>query len=217
MDFTGKFVKARHKNRSQFDALVYRCHKQAFNVAFRLTGNTSDAEDLTQEAFLRAYRFFDRYNENMPFENWLFRIMHNVFIDELRRRPKVRVPSSKDADFNSPKSVLVQTISLDQPINHTSSGDSDVYLEIPDSTFNPECLLVDSSLNEQLQEALNSLPEEFRIAVVLADIKDMSYEEIAQTMGCSLGTVRSRLHRGRRLLRQKLNVGALPEGAPAVA
>src|SRR6266550_1779356 len=100
---------ARH-DRSEFDTLVRRCHRQAYNIAYRLAGNHADAEDLTQEAFLRAYRFFDRYNRQMPFENWLYRIISNVFIDELRKRPKVKSQS------------------LDQPLAGLSP-DSDIKLE----------------------------------------------------------------------------------------
>src|SRR5690348_18108653 len=89
-------------------------HRHAYNVAFRMTGNHADAEDLTQESFLRAYRFFDRYNREMPFENWLYRIMSRVFIDEIRKRPKFK------------------TQSLDQPLNTGEGGEADVLLEIPD-------------------------------------------------------------------------------------
>ena len=151
-----------------------------------MAGNHSDAEDLTQETFLRAYRFFDRYNREMPFENWLYRIMLRVFIDELRKRPRFK------------------TQSLDQSLSLGDSGDADVLLEIPDYDFNPEQMVLNDALDEKLQRALNALPEEFRIAVILADIEGLSYEEIAETMKCSLGTVRSRLHRGRKLLRQKV-------------
>src|SRR5438045_8114887 len=105
---------AARSDRAEFDSLVHRCHRQAYTVAYRLMGNHADAEDLTQEAFLRAYRFFDRYNRQMPFENWLYRIISNVFIDELRKRPKVKSQS------------------LDQPLAGLSV-DSDIKLEIPDS------------------------------------------------------------------------------------
>jgi RNA polymerase sigma-70 factor (ECF subfamily) len=174
-------------DREEFDRLVRRCHRQAYNIAYRLTGNHADAEDLTQEAFLRAYRFFDRYNRAMPFENWLYRIMSRVFIDELRKKPKCHIQS------------------LDQPLPG-SDNDSDILLEIPDPDSDPQTILMNQTLEENLQLALNSLPVEFRVAVVLADIEGLSYEEIAQSMGCSLGTVRSRLHRGRKMLRKKLNV-----------
>lgn len=186
MEFAWTVPSALRNNRSEFDALVNRCHRQAYNIAYRMTGNHADAEDLTQESFLRAYRFFDRYNREMPFENWLFRIMSRVFIDELRKKPKFK------------------TQSLDQPLNSGDSGDADVMLEIADMDSNPVQMMMSDALDERLQRALDALPEEFRIAVILADIEGLSYEEIAETMNCSLGTVRSRLHRGRKLLRQKV-------------
>jgi RNA polymerase sigma-70 factor, ECF subfamily len=190
MDIARLFVGTQKSDRREFDALVHRCHRQAFNIAYRLTGNHADAEDLTQETFLRAYRFFDRYNRDMPFANWLYRIMSRVFIDELRKRPRI------------------QAQSLNQPLSLGDGGDADVLLEIPDSAFDPEQIMLSESLEETLQEALNALPEEFRIAVILADIQGMCYEEIADTMNCSLGTVRSRLHRGRKQMRQRLTLAA---------
>src|SRR5262245_61602791 len=190
MDIKRLLCGVQKNDRREFDGLVLRCHRPAYNIAFRLTGNHADAEDLTQESFLRAYRFFDRYNREMPFENWLYRIMSRVFIDELRKRPRFK------------------TQSLDQPLHTGDSGDADVLLEIPDLESNPEQMTLSDTLDEHLQRALNALPEEFRAAVILADIEGLSYEEIAETMNCSLGTVRSRLHRGRKLLRHKLNVPA---------
>ena len=190
MDLARLFTGVLRNDRKEFDGLVNRCHRQAYNIAYRLTGNNADAEDLTQETFLRAFRFFDRYNRDMPFENWLYRIMSRVFIDELRKKPKFK------------------TQSLDQPLNNTDSGDSEVLLEIPDFESNPEQMLISDALEEHLQNALNTLPEEFRIAVILADIEGLSYEEIAETMNCSLGTVRSRLHRGRKLLRRQVQTVA---------
>lgn len=186
MDIARLFSGAIQNDRKEFDALVHRCHRQAYNIAYRLAGNHADAEDLTQETFLRAYRFFDRYNRDMPFENWLYRIMSRVFIDELRKRPKFK------------------TQSIDQSLNLGDSGDADVLLEIPDVNGDPEQMVLNASLDEKLQRSLDALPDEFRFAVILADIEGLSYEEIADTMRCSLGTVRSRLHRGRKLLRQKM-------------
>ncbi len=190
MDFARLFTGVQKSDRREFDALVQRCHRHAYNVAFRLTGNHADADDLTQESFLRAFRFFDRYNREMPFENWLYRIMSRVFIDELRKRPKI------------------QAQSLNQPLSLGDGSDADVLLEIPDSEFDPEQIMLSEALEESLQEALNRLPDEFRVAVILADIQGMCYEDIAETMNCSLGTVRSRLHRGRKQLRQRLTLAA---------
>lgn len=170
--------------RAEFDRLVVRYHKQAYNIAYRMTGNQADAEDLTQEAFVRAFRFFGNYRRDWPFDNWLYKIMSNLFVDGLRRRPKAHVQS------------------LDQPLD--LGGGGEVYLEIPDSGSNPERLVMSHELDERIQRALNSLPNDFRMTVILADIEGLSYEEISTAMKCSLGTVRSRLHRGRKLLRTKI-------------
>jgi len=171
--------------KQEFDHLVQRYHKQAYNIAYRLTGNHADAEDLTQEAFLRAFRFFGHYRRDLPFENWLYRIMSNLFVDDLRRRPKARIHS------------------LDTPVGG-DNGESNAYLEIPDSRDNPERVVLHEELDDQIQKALATLPPDFRMTVILADIEGMSYEEISESMGCSLGTVRSRLHRGRKMLRSRL-------------
>jgi RNA polymerase sigma-70 factor (ECF subfamily) len=177
-------IQGRPEKRSEFDRLVQRYHKQAFNIAYRMTGNHADAEDLTQEAFVRAYRFFGNYRRDWPFDNWLYKIMSNLFVDDLRRKPKAKMQS------------------LDQPLD--GGRHEDVYLEISDHGSNPERIVMTDELDEHIQRALNALPPDFRMTVVLADIEGMSYEEISVVMRCSLGTVRSRLHRGRKLLRAKI-------------
>ena len=182
----GDAVREQTSRRAEFDRLVERYHKQAYNIAYRMTGNHADAEDLTQEAFVRAFRFFGNYRRDWPFDNWLYKIMSNLFVDDLRRRPKAHLQS------------------LDQPLDLSGSGE--VYLEIPDSASNPERMVMSHELDERIQRALNSLPNDFRMTVVLADIEGLSYEEISAAMKCSLGTVRSRLHRGRKLLRAKIAV-----------
>jgi len=177
-------AESRSSKKNEFDRLVQRYHKQAFNIAYRMTGNHADAEDLTQEAFVRAFRFFGNYRRDWPFDNWLYKIMSNLFVDDLRRKPKAKMQS------------------LDQPID--GGRNEDVYLEISDVSTNPERIVMTDELDEHIQRALNLLPPDFRMTVVLADIEGMSYEEISVVMRCSLGTVRSRLHRGRKLLRSKI-------------
>ena len=174
---------ARSEERQTFDELVERYHKQAYNIAYRMTGNHADAEDLTQEAFIRAFRFFGQYKRELPFDSWLYKIMSNVFIDMLRRRPKAQIRS------------------LDQPI---ATDDGETLMEIPDKSDGPEEQLMASEMDCRIQAALNAIPEDFRLAVIYADIEGLSYEEIADAMNCSIGTVRSRLHRGRKQLRDRL-------------
>src|SRR5262245_20390117 len=167
---------------AEFEKLVERTQRQAYNMAYRMTGNHDDAEDLTQEAYLRAYRSFQTYNRQLPFESWFFRILSNLFIDLLRRRPKQK------------------PLSLDQPVE----GDDNLLLQIPDEMADPARNLMEQVMDERLQAALAALPEPFRIAVLLCDVEGKSYEEIAEIMGSSIGTVRSRIHRGRLQLRKAM-------------
>ena len=174
---------ARSEDRRNFDALVQRYHKQAYNIAFRMAGNHADAEDLTQEAFIRAFRFFGQYRRELPFDSWLYKIMSNVFIDTLRRKPKARIRS------------------LDQPV---VTEDGEAQMDIADSAAGPEEAVLSNEMDGRIQDALRTLPEAFRLTVIYADIEGLSYEEIAEATNTNIGTVRSRLHRGRRLLRDKL-------------
>lgn len=173
----------RSEDRRQFDALVERYHKQAYNIAYRMAGNHADAEDLTQEAFIRAFRFFGQYRKDLPFDSWLYKIMSNAFIDRLRRRPKVRMRS------------------LDEPVA-TEQGEAQ--FDVADGAPGPEEIVLSREMDDQVQAALKTLPEVFRMTVILADIEGLSYEEIAEATSANIGTVRSRLHRGRILLRNKL-------------
>ncbi len=171
------------EDRREFNALVKRYHKQAYNVAYRMAGNHADAEDLTQEAFIRAYRFFDQYRRDLPFENWLYKIMSNVFIDMLRRKPKAKLRS------------------LDEPI---ATEDGETQMDLPDPSSGPEETVLSHDMDRRIQAALNTLPEVFRLTVIYADIEGLSYEEIAEATNTNIGTVRSRLHRGRKLLRNRI-------------
>ncbi|MGI6295912.1 MAG: sigma-70 family RNA polymerase sigma factor [Armatimonadota bacterium] len=174
---------ARDEDRREFDRLVERYHKQAYNIAYRMAGNHAEAEDLTQEAFIRAFRFFGQYRRELPFDSWLYKIMSNVFIDRLRRRPKVKIRS------------------LDQPVQ-TAEGEAP--FDVADTARGPEDAVLAMEVDGRIQAALENLPEVFRITVIYADLEGLSYEEIAEATNTNIGTVRSRLHRGRRLLRDKL-------------
>ncbi len=182
----------------EFERLIAKTKRQAYNIAYRMTGNRDDAEDLTQEAYLRAFRSFESYNRQMPFESWFFRILSNLFIDLLRRRPKQR------------------PLSLDQPMNDEDNEES-LLMQLRDDESNPESQLMETVMEERLQNALNLLPEPFRVAVLLCDVEGLSYEEIAARMGCSIGTVRSRIHRGRTHLRKTLEATDASRARKALA
>jgi RNA polymerase sigma-70 factor (ECF subfamily) len=165
----------------RFEERLKNSYKQAYSFAYRLTGNATDAEDLVQETYLRAFRFFHRYDDALPFANWLCRIMSNANVDSIRKKSRLK----------------------------TSSIDQQVYagapvLEIPDKESMPDRRLLNQSLNEHLQQGLASITPEFRTAVLLADVEGLEYEEIAEVMSTSIGTVRSRIHRGRKQLRRFL-------------
>jgi RNA polymerase sigma-70 factor, ECF subfamily len=147
-----------------------------YNVAYRLAGNDSDAQDLVQEALLRVRKGLERYQPG-SLEGWLARIVTNVFLDDVRRRR--RRPA--DAFPDDPDRVLPESPAADE---------------------------MSTELSKDVQDALAALPVEFRVPVVLCDVADQTYEQIASTLDVPLGTVRSRIHRGRRLLRDSLTAGA---------
>ncbi len=152
--------------------------KATYNFAYRLTGNEADARDLTQDAFLRVYRAWRSFQPGTSFLSWIYRIVTNLHRDELRRR-KGRYQEELPED-NAP-----QEFAGARPLAVTPIDD-----------------LVERELSEPLSRALAQLSSEQRQVVILADIEEYSYQEIAEIMGCSIGTVRSRLHRARALLRR---------------
>jgi RNA polymerase sigma factor (sigma-70 family) len=157
-----------------WDEVVREHGDRVYRLAYRLTGNTHDAEDLTQETFIRVFRSLASYKPG-TFEGWLHRITTNLFLDMARRRSRVRMEGlPEDTD----------RIVGDDP--------------------SPEQVYSDTHLDPDLQAALDELPPEFRAAVVLCDVEGLSYEEIGATLGVKLGTVRSRIHRGRQALRASL-------------
>ncbi|MCC6730305.1 MAG: sigma-70 family RNA polymerase sigma factor [Chthonomonadales bacterium] len=185
------------KDRAEFDALLNRSYRHAYRLAYRYTGNPSDAEDLTQDAFVRAWEAFDRYDPHYSFEVWLMRVLSNLAIDRWRRSG-------------------ARTTSLDQPIGPEGSA---VCLDavLPNRAPGPEqqCILRDEA--HTIRRALRQLSDDYRTVITLTDIEGWSYLEVAQKMQCPIGTVRSRLHRGRQLLHQILRAmqadGAVGAGA----
>lgn len=172
----------------EFEKLFQRSQRRAYNLAYRLTGNVADAEDVTQDAYVRAWHNFESYDASRSFEGWLFRIITNRVID-LRRRQK-RVPMYS---LDTP----VQGDEDGQPISHEFAA--------PDS--DPEQIVVEPVMEERLQQALAALPADYREAILLCDVEQRSYQEIAEVMQCAIGTVRSRIHRARVMLRRYLESG----------
>jgi RNA polymerase sigma-70 factor, ECF subfamily len=168
-----------------WDELVRQHADRVYRLAYRLSGNQHDAEDLTQETFIRVFRSVQNYQPG-TFEGWLHRITTNLFLDMVRRRSRIRMEALPED-----------------------------YDRVPADEPNPEQIYHDSRLGPDLQAALDSLPPEFRAAVVLCDIEGLSYEEIGATLGVKLGTVRSRIHRGRQALRDYLAAHAQDSGLSA--
>ncbi|HIW68028.1 MAG TPA: RNA polymerase sigma factor SigE [Candidatus Dietzia merdigallinarum] len=159
--------------------LVAQHGDRVYRLAFRLSGNAHDAEDITQEAFIRVFRSLDKYKPG-TFEGWMHRIVTNLFLDLARRRARIRFEAlPEDAE------------------------------RVPGRERSPEQVLSEESFDPVLQTALANLSPEFRAAVVLSDIEDLSYEEVGRILGVKMGTVRSRIHRGRAALRAELEAAGV--------
>jgi RNA polymerase sigma-70 factor, ECF subfamily len=175
-----------------WDEIVRTHSGRVYRLAYRLTGNQHDAEDLTQEVFVRVFRSLSTYTPG-TFEGWLYRITTNLFLDGARRKQRIRFDGlPEDAHDRLPSRGL--------------NG-----LEGPAEKFDAD------GFDHDVQQALAALPEDFRAAVVLCDIEGMTYDEIADVLGVKLGTVRSRIHRGRGMLRKQLKHRAPRDGFTRVS
>ncbi|MFI8693419.1 RNA polymerase sigma factor SigE [Dietzia maris] len=159
--------------------LVAQHGDRVYRLAYRLCGNAHDAEDITQEAFIRVFRSLDRYKPG-TFEGWMHRIVTNLFLDSARRRGRIRFEAlPEDAE------------------------------RVPGRERSPEQVISEETFDPVLQTALANLSPEYRAAVVLSDIEDLSYEEVGRILGVKMGTVRSRIHRGRAALRAELEAAGV--------
>ncbi len=170
------------KRKADFDAEAMPHMNLLRNYAYKITGNQLDADDLLQETFLRAFRFFDKFERGTNCKAWLFRIMKNLFINKYRKNQKE--PGKVDYGeienfFDNIRSEKIDSTDLQEKV-------------------------FSNLLDDELTNALNSLQDDFKTVVILCDLEGLSYEEIADFVQCPIGTVRSRLHRGRKMLQQKL-------------
>jgi len=187
----------RDPRRAAFEAEALPHADSLYGAALRLTRDPSDADDLVQEAFLRGYRFYDRFEAGTNMKAWLLRILTNVFINRFRRSSKERsVLEGEDAD----------------PI-----GDGVMSRAAMRGLTDPHGEAQRRLIAAEIQRALNALPEDFRLVVLLADVEELSYREIAEVAGCPVGTVMSRLHRARRLMQSQLVAQAEQLGIVAPA
>jgi len=157
--------------------------RRAYTMALQLTRNPSDAEDLMQDTYVKAWRGFDSYIPGRPFLNWLLRIMQRAYLDSRRRDNPIRKAESLNSMI-SPSDGEVQE------------------LPISDGGPTPDEEILHQEFRKNLHAALNELPEVYRDAITMCDLEEMSYSEIADMQKTTIGTVRSRIHRGRRLLRE---------------
>lgn len=161
-----------------------------YNFALRMTGDADDADDLVQETYLKAFRFFDKFEKGTNAKAWLFRILKNSYINEYR---KIKKEPSK-VDYNDIENFYENIKSNDVKSNH-----------LVEDVFN-------NLLDDEISEAISSLPEDFKTVIILSDIEGFTYEEIADFVDCPIGTVRSRLHRARKMLYVRLHKYAQEKG-----
>ena len=189
---TGRPEEGRPPDAFEQEALSYL--NALYRTALRMTKDADDAEDLVQETYIRALRFRHQFRPGTNLKAWLFRILTNTFINLYRR--KAARPQFTDVE------------GLDEYVLYNRMAE----LQSPSSGSDPEREVLDRVMDTEVKQALDELPEHFRTAVLLADIEGFSYKEIAEILHIPIGTVMSRLHRGRRFLQRRLYEHAKEHG-----
>ena len=182
---TALVQRAQANDRAAFNEIVLRYKGKVYNFIHRMIPSMQDAEDLTQETFVRAYLSIRSFQSRASLNTWLFRIATNLCIDYGRRTKKTQ--------------GMITSLSQD-----TEQDESETQRDIPDHGFDPQRLLLNKELGVQLDSALRALPDKLRTVVLLYDVEGLPYDEIAAIAGCPLGTVKSRLFNARAALRDKL-------------
>lgn len=169
-------------DQNAFGEIVELYKDKVFQLCFRMVGNSHEAEDLAQEAFVRAYTHINSFNQNLKFSTWLYRIATNLCIDRLRK---------KKPDF---------FLDAEIPGNEGLT----MYSQIPSKNVLPEDQVVSLEIQQQIQDEISKLPEKYRSVIVLKYIEELSLNEISTILELPLGTVKTRIHRGREALRHQL-------------
>ncbi len=180
--------RCRRRDAAAFDEVVSRYKVRIHSYISRMLGGSEDAEDLTQEVFVRMYQSLDSFRSEASLATWLFRIANNLCIDHFRRNKKHRAIA----------------YSLDEPLG-AGGDEGGLGREISDTGSEPYRALANLELSERLEAAIGALPEKLRAVLILHDVEDVPYDEIARIVACPLGTVKSRLFNARAQLRQKLS------------
>jgi RNA polymerase sigma-70 factor (ECF subfamily) len=167
-----------------FDSLVMPYLDSLYNTAYRMTRSAEDAEDLVQETYFKAYKYYDKFEEGTNLKAWLFKILKNTFINNYRKK-KLEPKSVEFSDIEDSFEKIVRHDPEEQPRD-------------------PESRFLANVMDEGVKKALEALPSDYRMVVILADLEDFSYKEIAEILECPVGTVMSRLYRGRKLLEKAL-------------
>lgn len=163
-----------------FEELIKDYKKMAYNIALRVLRNKEDAEDISQEALIKVFKNISSFNMKSSFKVWMYRIVMNTCLD-----------------FKRKKNII--TYSIDKPLE---SNESEITQDIPDDTYNPDIVIQNKLESQMLYDSIDSLDDDFRAVVVLRDIQGLSYKDIASILSCNEGTVKSRLNRARKKLRE---------------
>ena len=177
--------------KEDFEKLFLPLMDGLYNLALRMTRNPIDAEDLVQDTYLKAYRFFDHFQENTNAKAWIFTILTNTFRTRYRKAQKE--PNYMDFDEVENFFLIDESEPPDGPANKSEARDSESIREF-----------LKSFVSDDVLTALDKVPEQFRIAVLLSDVERFNYQEIAEIVGTSIGTIKSRIFRGRKLLQKHL-------------
>ncbi|MDD2396953.1 MAG: sigma-70 family RNA polymerase sigma factor [Sedimentibacter sp.] len=174
---------SRKGNVDAFEELIKGYKKSAYNIALRVMRNAEDAEDASQEALIKIFKNISSFNMESTFKVWMYRIVVNTCIDFKRRKN-------------------VNTLSIDETIDLGSGRE--IQREIPDESNNPDALIERNYNTQLVNDAINMLEDDFKTIIILRDIKGFTYDEISQILSCNLGTVKSRLSRARKRLKELL-------------
>lgn len=168
--------------------ILKRYRAPLYNLLFRMVHNKMEAEDLVQEAFIKAFGALSTFNDEYAFSTWLFKIAINNCIDHFRKK-------------------RLKTFSLDKPID---AKDGEIRRELPDVTYQPEYTLLSKEKTLLIEQAIQNLPEKYRVSIILRHTEEKSYEEISQILNIPLGTVKARIFRAREMLKKQLKQKLFP-------